>query len=265
VLIDWFTVSAQALNFLILVWLMRRFLYKPVLDAIDARERRIAAAIADADRKQSEAVKEREEFQRKSAEFDEQRADRMTQVTDEANAERQRLLDDARQAADALGARRRVALRHDVDALNQTIGRRTQQEVFAIARQTLTDLASVGLEARMADVFTRRLREMNGETKAAFGESLTTVQDPAVVRSAFDLPAEARGDLQRAINETFAADVRLRFETAPNLISGIELTTHGHRMAWNIAEYLASMEKAIADLSDPDGVRQTEPAHARRT
>ena len=42
-LIDGFTVGAQVLNFLILVWLMKRFLYQPILDAIDAREQRIAA------------------------------------------------------------------------------------------------------------------------------------------------------------------------------------------------------------------------------
>ncbi len=48
-LIDWFTVGAQALNFLILVWLMKRFLYKPILNAIDAREKKIAAELADAD------------------------------------------------------------------------------------------------------------------------------------------------------------------------------------------------------------------------
>ena len=105
-LIDWFTVGAQALNFLILVWLMKRFLYKPILDAIDAREKRIAAAIADADQKKAEATKEREEFQRKNEEFDQQRAALVTQATEEANAERQRLLDDARQAADALSAKR---------------------------------------------------------------------------------------------------------------------------------------------------------------
>ena len=48
-LIDWFTVAAQALNFLILVWLMKRFLYKPILNAIDAREKLIAKELADAD------------------------------------------------------------------------------------------------------------------------------------------------------------------------------------------------------------------------
>ena len=47
-LIDWFTVGAQALNFLILVWLMKHFLYKPILNAIDAREKLIATELADA-------------------------------------------------------------------------------------------------------------------------------------------------------------------------------------------------------------------------
>jgi len=72
-LIDWFTVGAQTLNFLILVWLMKRFLYKPIIDAIDAREKRIAAELADADAKRAEAQKERDEFQHKNEEFDRQR------------------------------------------------------------------------------------------------------------------------------------------------------------------------------------------------
>ena len=83
-LIDWFTVGAQALNFLILVWLMKRFLYKPILHAIDAREKRIAAELADADAKKAEAQKERDEFQHKNEEFDQQRAALLSKATDEA-------------------------------------------------------------------------------------------------------------------------------------------------------------------------------------
>jgi hypothetical protein len=54
-LIDWFTVGAQALNFLILVWLMKRFLYKPILNAVAEREKRIAAELADAAQKKDDA------------------------------------------------------------------------------------------------------------------------------------------------------------------------------------------------------------------
>src|SRR5580698_278918 len=101
-LIDWFTVCAQAVNFLILVWLLKRFLYQPILVAIDAREKRIAAELADADAKKSEAQKERDEFQRKNQEFDQQRAAILSKATDEAKTERQRLVEEARKAADAL-------------------------------------------------------------------------------------------------------------------------------------------------------------------
>jgi len=65
-LIDWFTVGAQIVNFLILVWLLKHFLYKPILDAIDAREKRIAAELADADAKKAEAEKERTDFEDKT-------------------------------------------------------------------------------------------------------------------------------------------------------------------------------------------------------
>jgi F-type H+-transporting ATPase subunit b len=262
-LIDWFTVGAQALNFLILVWLMKRFLYTPILNAIDAREKRIAKELADADAKKVEAQKERDEFQHKNEEFDQQRAALLSKATDEAKAERQRLLDEARKAADALSAKRQETLRNDAQNLNQAISRRTQQEVFAIARKALADLATTSLEERMGEVFTRRLRTMDGNAKAGLAKALKTASDPALVRSAFDLPAEQRAAIQNALNETFSAEIHVRFETAPDLVSGIELTTNGQKVAWSIADYLASLEKGVGELlkekDKPEAKAEPEP------
>ena len=247
-LIDWFTVTAQVVNFLILVWLLKRFLYRPILEALDAREKRIAKELADADAKKAEAQKERDEFQHKNEAFDQQRAELLSKVTDEAKAERQRLLEEARQAADALSAKRHETLRNDAHYLNQAISRRTQQEVFAIARKALSDLATTSLEDRLCDVFTLRLREMDGQAKASLAEALKAASDPALVRSAYDLSAEQRAAIQNALNETFSAEIRVRFETAPDVISGIELTSNGQKVAWSIADYLASLEKGVAEL-----------------
>ena len=54
--------------------------------------------------------------------------------------------------------------------------------------------------------------------------------------------------IQNAINETFSADVRLRFETAPDVVSGIELSANGQKVAWSIADNLASLEQSVTDL-----------------
>ena len=259
-LIDWFTVGAQALNFIILVWLLKRFLYKPILNAVDAREKRIAAELADADAKKTEAQKERDEFQHKNEEFDLQRAALLSKATGEAKAERERLLDDARKAADALSAKRQEALRADAHNLNQDIRRRTQQEVFAIARKALTDLAATSLDERMCEVFTRRLRAISGKAKESLGEALKTASEPALLRSAFDLPAAQRAAIQKAINETFSADVHVRFETAPDLVGGVELSTNGLKIAWSIADYLSSLEKGVGELLKEQDKPEPKPA-----
>ena len=257
-LIDWYTVGAQALNFVVLVWLMKRFLYKPVLRAIDAREKLIAGELADAAAKEAEAHKERDEFQHKNEELDQQRAALLKTATDDANTERHRLLAEARQAADALTAKRQATLRNDAKSLHQAIQRRTQQEVFAIARKALTDLATTGLEERFAAVFTRRLREMDGPTKAGLAKGLKASPDPAIVRSAFELPASERAVIQNALNETFSADVHVRFEAAPDLVSGIELITNGQKVGWSIAEYLGSLERGVDEL-----LKEKEKAEAK--
>lgn len=262
-LIDWFTVAAQIVNFLILVWLLKRFLYQPILDAIDAREKRIATELADADARRAEAQKERDEFQHKNEVFDQQRVALLSQAADEAKAERQRLLDEARQAADALRTKQMQTLSNDIHNLNQAISRWTQQEVFAIARKALNDLATTSLEECMGEVFIRRLRALDDQAKEGFSKALKTATGPALVRSAFDLPAEQRAVVQNALNETFSADIHVKFETAPDLVSGIELTTNGQKMAWSIADYLASLEKGVNELlkvqSKPEAKVKTKP------
>ena len=247
-LIDWFTVGAQALNFLILVWLMKRFLYKPILNAIDARETLIAKKLADAEAKQVEAGKERDEYTRKNQEFEQARAAQLSKVTAEAKAEHDRLLEEARKAADAMSAKRLQLLQSDARNLHAAIRRRTQDEVFAIARKALSDLANSRLEERIATVFERRLMELDERTRAVLCDALRSTKEPAVVRSAFDLPPAQRGTLQTTINVMCSADIHMRFETAPDVISGIELTTSGKKVSWSIAEYLGALEKAVEEL-----------------
>jgi F-type H+-transporting ATPase subunit b len=247
-MIDWFTVAAQVLNFLILVWLLKRFLYKPILHAIDAREKRIALALADADAKRAEAERERDEFRHKHEAFEQQRATLLSRATDEAKAERLRLLDEARQAADTLRGEHQQALLREQQGLHAEIARLTRDQVFAIARKTLADLAETSLEQRLCEVFVQRLRALDPEARADLAEALKTASDPVRVRSAFDLPAAQQAAIQAALNETFSADIPARFETAPGLIGGIELSANGHKVAWSIAEYLASLEKGVGEL-----------------
>jgi F-type H+-transporting ATPase subunit b len=256
-LIDWFTVAAQTVNFLILVWLLKRFLYQPVLAAIDAREAKIAAELKDAATKKAQAQAERDDFRSKDEAFDRQREGLLRTATDEANAERQRLLAVARNDSDALRMKLDAAVKSERLALNREIVTRTQQEVFAMARKTLTDLAGTSLEERIADVFIRRLHDMreNDKTLPAARPQATS----ALVRSAFELPPTGRAAIETAVCAWLGADTKMNFETVPDLISGIELIYAGRKIAWSISDYLASLDKNVATLLEPEALA-TAPA-----
>ena len=266
-LIDWFTVGAQIVNFLILVWLLKHFLYKPILDAIDAREKRIAAELADADAKKAEAEKERTDFEDKNKAFDQQRSALLGKAADEAKAERERLIDEAKKDAETLRVTQADALRGDQVRLGSEITLLAEREVFAIARKALTDLATVSLEERVGEVFTRRLRELDPKAKELLGAALKNSPQPALIRSAFDLPADQKAAIQNAFNETFSAVVRIKFEDSQDVVCGIELTANGQKVAWSIASYLTELSKKVSDLVDtqspPAGTAVPKPEPAK--
>jgi len=247
-LIDWFTVGAQILNFLILVWLLKRFLYRPILEAIDAREQRISGELAAADAKKAEAAAERETFVRKNADFDQQKAALLLEATTAANQERQRLLDAAREEASLLSRKRQEALQQEALGLHQEIRGRTRQQVFAIARKALVDLAGVALEARMVEVFVARMQALAADEKQALTRALQTSGRPLVVRTSAALPAAQQAILETRIRELFGSDIQLHFETAADLVSGIELSADGQKVAWSIEAYLTDLETSVGEL-----------------
>ncbi|MFO7541575.1 MAG: F0F1 ATP synthase subunit B [Thiobacillus sp.] len=247
-LIDWFTVIAQVINFLILVWLLKRFLYRPILNAIDAREKRIAAKIADAAAKEAKAQKERDEYQHRNEVFDKERAARMNQVLEAAKTERAQLLDAARQESDDLRARLEQALRNEQRNLNEDISRRAREEVFAIVRKALFDLAGTSLEERMTDIFLDRLRALNAAQIAEWKSALKSSPAPLRVRTAFKLPAQQCTAIETVIAELLGKEKQVEFDIAPDRVSGIEISANGQKIAWSIADYLDSLARSVDEL-----------------
>ena len=255
--IDWFTVLAQAINFLILVWLLKRFLYHPILNAIDAREQRIAKTLADAASKQAQAQQERELFTQKNRVFEAQRHTLLETATTTARAEHQRLLEEAKHAADALSLQRQESLQRQQQNLSAELSRKTQKEVFAISRQTLSDLADIDLEEQIVKVFLSQMHKLDSNSKATLCCAIATSSKPLRVRSSFTLPPKQQKRISNAVNESFATDIAINFETTPEIISGIELTVNGQKLAWSIGQYIDCLEKHLQQLIQQEPTKKT--------
>lgn len=241
-LIDWFTVIAQVINFLILVILLRRFLYKPVLKAIADREKNVADRLNAAALKETQAQQAKDKYQQLNDTFARERNELFRSAGTEAAAERSRLLEEGRREADQLRARLTDSITKEQSRQEEELNRRTETEVLNITRKVLADLAGTTLESQMVRVFIRRLQDLPDEEVRTW----TSAAAPSVlVRTAFDLQPADREALEKAWHEKFATAFTPSFERRPDLVTGIELAVDGYKLSWTVADYLESLEKNI--------------------
>src|SRR5690606_34099683 len=158
--IDWFTVIAQIINFLILVWLLKQFLYKPILRAVDERESKIASQLEEAARIESEALQEKQLFIRKNEEFDRTHAAQLEEAKKQVEAQKIRLYEEAREETNALRIKLEESLRQQEEDLKETLKRKTKEEVFAIASKALSDLAEEELEEQIITMFIKKMAKL---------------------------------------------------------------------------------------------------------
>jgi len=247
-LIDWFTLIAQLVNFLVLVWLLKRYLYKPILDAIDERENLIASQLHTAEATKDNALKELENYQQKNAAFDQQRHDLLIGAISEVTVERQKLMEQTRKEVIALRLHLQESLRTEQQNMGTEIIRRTRTEVFAIVRKTLADLAGVNLEDQMAGVFIDRINGLNADEKESIYLALNHSEKEISIRSMFELSMSQQDTIQTVLRNNLNFSTGINFETLPDAVSGIELIANGFKVSWTIDDYLISLETHIAEL-----------------
>jgi F-type H+-transporting ATPase subunit b len=247
--IDWFTVVAQILNFLVLIWLLKRFLYGPVLKAMAERQERTRQLVADAEAKMQDAEQEKTRLEAERHELAQRVDDELNQSRAKAKAEETRLLDAAQREFEQARARWNEALVRERTAFQQEIAARAREEVIAIAKQALGDLADTDLQNRMVRKFITLLGNMNPHERDRFASLLTQQEKRSVrIRSAFELTTEQRTAVIAAAQAIFPPGQSLEFELKPNLVCGIELALDGHKIAWTIDDYLRALEGAMEEL-----------------
>jgi len=229
--IDWVTVSAQIVNFLILVWLLRRFLYRPVLRAMDRREQGIRERLQQASDRERDAEACLQAYREQQADLERRREALLEAAREEAEQARHQLLEEAR----AEVARCREDWQRQLEAEREDVlrrlGQRSQAAVETLARRAFKDLAGAGLEAQVIETFIDRLGALDGETRQRLGRG----EGPLRIATAFALSP--------ALEERLTAEVAISRSTS--LICGIELIRDGRRLGWSLADYLDELHDGV--------------------
>jgi F-type H+-transporting ATPase subunit b len=240
--IDWFVFFAQIVNFLILLALLKRFLYGRIIGAMDAREARLAATFSEAEQSREKARKSALRCEQSLRELQQTSEELTKRARAEADAYRRELMEKVREEIDLTQARWVETLCAERANLFHELRRLTGVEVVAIARQVLKDLADVALEERIAQVLAGRIEALGREEREKI-RSLVTAGKPIRILSAYALSPEAKAKLDQAIHRGLGAGLEGVYETAEDVLSGCELRIDGYKVAWSAKDYLDTLEE----------------------
>lgn len=239
--IDWITVGAQIANFLVLVWLLKRFLYRPILDGIDAREAEISRRMAEAGLAQQQAQSAEAEYREQHAHSLSSQDAQVARALRESEAQRDKLLAEARARIDQEQKDWRRYLERERDKFAARLQRAGGETLLELTRKALRDLADEPLEAAIVRHVGARLAPMARELAKAAGDSAA-----AIANTRESLPEDARQQLQ-ADMERLLPGVELSFATDPQQAPGLVLRVGGAQVAWTVDSYTDELGAMLGD------------------
>jgi len=239
--IDGFTVLAQIVNFLILIWLLNRFLFKPVRKAMAKREQEMADALNRARQAEQEAQTQARALEREKTAWVETRKTLMAEARQEVDRWRETAMERAREEVESLRKAWMDSMSRDRRTFLDRFKRRLVHQVIQISDKTLRDLSDQSLNRRVLRVFLAKVAaRKEALNHRAAGQEL-------IVQSGIPLNDADDRVLRNRLAAWFPTAAPVRLEVHPELGLGIQLAVGDRMAAWHLADYLTDLEAEIMD------------------
>ena len=245
--IDWFVFLAQIFNFLLLMYLLKRFLYGRIIKAMDDREAKIAARFAEADELKTKAEEEARLYEKRNQILNEKKETMLNEATLAAEAKRKELMEKVRVEVDAVKARWQDMLIREQDAFFYDLRQRAAKQLYATARKALSDLADADLEERIVEEFLRRVQSLDEEKSTQLRKAISGGGNRVTIQSAFGIPAPRQTQIEEVLKKQITNGFTIRYLQEPDIVSGIEMRVNGHKIAWSLNEYLETLVESLTE------------------
>ena len=235
------------IDFLLLVYLLKHFLYGQIIKAMDDREAKITARFADAEDMKAKATEAAGLYEKRNQLLNEAKEQMLNEATMAADAKRKELMEKVREEVDQVKARWQVLLVREKDAFFSDLRQRAAKRLFATARKALRDLADADLEERIVDEFIRRVKALNEEKSVQIRNAIRGGGNNVIIQSAFSISEQRRAQIEEVLKKQITNGFTIRYLQQPEIVSGIELRVNGHKIAWSLNEYLEALVESLTE------------------
>lgn len=252
-LIDWFTIGAQIFNFLVLLVLLKVFLYDRVIKAMDRREISIKERLEEGRKEKAEALELKSEYEEQRRGLEKKREGILSKAREEARGQGEEIVAQAREKAEELGEHWKKAVRREREAFLADMARLAQEQTLNLTRRLLADLADADLEATAAGKFLDRLKALDGEDRQVLTRAMEA-EEEVVVKSSRELSTDLRRRITDGLREFGKAEVAFREDE--DLALGLVVVAGGHTFGFNARDALddlrRTMDDALAQVVDEE-------------
>jgi F-type H+-transporting ATPase subunit b len=243
VTIDWWTLGLQAVNVLILIWLLGRFFWRPVAAMIAQRRDAAQKILADADAKRAEAAAALADITRTRAGFARERDAILKAAQETAEQAHTARLRDAEKEAAALEAAAQAAIARDRDAAEKAWADRASHLAVDIAQRLAARLDGPAVAGAFLDWLVKEIRNLPDAARQAVATSGATLE----ASTASVLGPADQQRYGKLIGEALGASLPVVFKIDPDLIAGLELRGP-HLVVAN--SWRADLTQILADIAD---------------
>lgn len=239
-LIDWFTVLAQLVNFVILLLVLKFLLYDRILEAMETRRASFVEREETTERLRQEAEEEANRVEERRKEIETHWEDMIEEARREAEDRRRELMEEARKAVEHQERQWRDSLRSSQDRLLTELERSTGEQALEISRRALEDIADADLEEEMVREFARRLEQAESDEEIV--ATLREGDDPLTVCTTFELGESSRKLIRETLHDLVSDPEReIEWERDPNLVAGVVVRVGARSVGWTIDQYLETL------------------------
>lgn len=244
--LDWTTFILEIVNFLVLLWILKRFFFRPVREAIARRQASVAATLEQAQGHAAEADRLKQQYEARMQDWDKEREAARAQLGDELAQERQRRLAELQQALADERARDRVLQERRRQEQSRALADQAADQAASFASRVLERLTGPALDARIADVVAEDLAALPQDRRTALAAA---VQGGATAEicSAHSLPAATVKMLCDALQKQVGSVPRIVERVDPALRGGIRITLGPWALEATLAHELAFFRQGLDD------------------
>lgn len=249
--LTWYTFFLEIINFLILVWILKRFLYKPVMDAIAKRRASIEQSMQEAAAKEQAAQTLKGQYENRLADWGQERQQAREQLQKEIEQERQHLQQQLHTAIQQDQEKAKVIAQQEQQEMQRRNEQQALQNSMRFTSKLLSALASAELESRLLTRLLDELKALTPAQRTRLSHSLNEHELTAKVQTAFPLPDAQRQALQQVLQTISSREITCQYEQDTTLLAGARIQLGPWLLHANLQDELQSFAEFEHNFSEP--------------